>query len=166
MTGPAPAPALVAFDGSPEGRAAVKQAAVLFGGRPLLVVTVWDAGLAAMSLPITQGEVSATYMPPDPAAVVAVDRAVASHATTTAEDGARLAREAGAPDVEPIAVADELDAAEALLTIAEARGAAVIVVGSRGYSGLKARLHGSTTQKLLHRTLRPVLIVRTDRTDH
>jgi nucleotide-binding universal stress UspA family protein len=42
----------------------------------------------------------------------------------------------------------------------------VIVVGSRGYSGLKARLHGSTTQKLLHRTLRPVLIVRTDRTDH
>lgn len=160
MTATISAPALVAFDGSPEARAAVKEAAVLFAERPLLVVTVWDAGLAAMSLPVTQGEVSATYMPPDPAAVVAVDKAMAHHAETTAEDGAREAREAGATAVEPIAVADQLDAADALLSIAEERGAAVIVVGSRGYHGLKARLHGSTTQKLLHRTVRPVLIVR------
>jgi nucleotide-binding universal stress UspA family protein len=35
------------------------------------------------------------------------------------------------------------------------------VVGSRGLGGIKARVLGSTSRKLLHDTHRPVLVVRT-----
>ena len=39
-------PVLVAFDGSPEARAAVTAAAGLFPARRLLIVSVWEPGLA------------------------------------------------------------------------------------------------------------------------
>jgi nucleotide-binding universal stress UspA family protein len=35
-----------------------------------------------------------------------------------------------------------------------------MVVGSRGLGGIKARLLGSTSRKLLQHTRRPVLVVR------
>jgi nucleotide-binding universal stress UspA family protein len=154
-----PAAALVAYDGSAEARAAVREAAGLFPGRLLLIATVWEPGLATLPLAGSPGEMSG-YVPPDPSAVIAVDQAMASHATELADDGVRIAREAGAT-AEPVAVADELDPATTLASIAETRDAAVIVVGSRGLSGISARLHGSTTQKLLRHTRRPILIVRT-----
>jgi hypothetical protein len=49
------APVLIAYDGSDVSRAAVRRAAELFGGRPAVVATVWEPGLAAM----TDEEVSA-----------------------------------------------------------------------------------------------------------
>jgi nucleotide-binding universal stress UspA family protein len=48
---------------------------------------------------------------------------------------------------------------EALIDAAEARGARLIVVGSYGESALKGIILGSTTNKLLHLTDRPVLVV-------
>jgi nucleotide-binding universal stress UspA family protein len=155
------APALIAFDGSDEARAAIPVAVALLAGRPLVIATVWEPGLAAVAPMAPTDTMGMPYSMADPREVVAVDRAMEEHATRIAEEGAQLARDAGAT-AEPVAVADELDAAETLVAMADARGAAVIVVGSRGLSGLRARLHGSTTQKLMRDTCLPVLVVRID----
>lgn len=61
-----------------------------------------------------------------------------------------------------IKVAEELvpkRGVEALIEIADAREARMIVVGSFGESALKGIILGSTTNKLLHLTDRPVLVV-------
>jgi nucleotide-binding universal stress UspA family protein len=50
-------------------------------------------------------------------------------------------------------------AVQALIDVAEARDARLIVVGSFGESALKGIILGSTTNKLLHLTDRPVLVV-------
>lgn len=157
MSEPDIRPAVVAYDGSAEAQAAVRQAVALLGHRPLVVVTVWEPGLAALALTPSAGEV--TYMPPDPAAMAALDRAESDHARHVAEAGASLARGLGAT-AEALPVRDEVDAAETLASIAEQRDAAAIVVGSRGLGAIKARVLGSTSQKLLHHTHRPVLVVR------
>lgn len=48
---------------------------------------------------------------------------------------------------------------EALIEVADERQARMIVVGSFGESALKGIILGSTTNKLLHLTDRPVLVV-------
>ncbi|MEA2293610.1 MAG: hypothetical protein QOE86_1249 [Solirubrobacteraceae bacterium] len=155
------APAVVAYDGSEEARAAVQTAARLLAPRrPLLIATVWEAGMAALVLsPPGADGMGMTSMPADPAAVVALDRAQADHASAIAEDGAQIARELGAV-AEAVPLVDEADPAATLIALADERDAAAIVVGSRGLGGFKARMHGSTTRKLMQGTHRPVLVVR------
>jgi nucleotide-binding universal stress UspA family protein len=61
-----------------------------------------------------------------------------------------------------VKVAEELvpkRGVEALIEVADAREARMIVVGSFGESALKGIILGSTTNKLLHLTDRPVLVV-------
>jgi nucleotide-binding universal stress UspA family protein len=97
---------------------------------------------------------------PDPEEVAAIDRAQSGHAGDVAEAGARLARELGAT-AEALSVPDSANVAGTLIAIAEERDASAIVVGSRGLGGIKARVLGSTSRKLLQDTHRPVLVVRT-----
>jgi nucleotide-binding universal stress UspA family protein len=85
-------PILIAYDGSDAARAAVNEAAALFGSRPAIVVTVWEPGLADyMLMPNTMGT-GTMMMPYDPATVQAIDKASEDHARDIAEDGAQLAR--------------------------------------------------------------------------
>jgi len=61
-----------------------------------------------------------------------------------------------------VAIGEELvpkRAVQALIDAADARDARLIVVGSFGESALKGIILGSTTNKLLHLTDRPVLVV-------
>ncbi|MGH2883624.1 MAG: universal stress protein [Solirubrobacteraceae bacterium] len=46
-----------------------------------------------------------------------------------------------------------------MLHVAEENHAGAIVVGSRGLSGVRARLEGSTTKSLLKHASSPVLVV-------
>src|SRR3954468_11579206 len=154
------APVVVAFVGSVESDAAVRAAADLFAGRTLVVVTVWEPGLAmAMSTSAPDHLSGLAYTAPDLETMASVDEVQSEHATTTATAGAHVAQELGAA-AEPHPVPDELDAAETIAAVAEQRGAAAVVVGSRGLGRMKARLLGSTSQGLLHRTTRPVIVVR------
>ena len=50
--------------------------------------------------------------------------------------------------------------ADTLIDIARQRGAAVVVVGSHGISGLRSRLLGSVSRKLIEHCDRPVLVIR------
>jgi nucleotide-binding universal stress UspA family protein len=152
-------PVVVAFDGSPESEAAVRTAAALFAGRRLVVVSVWEPGLAlAMTTP-PDGLSGLSYAPPSAETMRAVDDVQRGHASEMAETGAAIARELGA-EVEPYPVPDELAIAETLAGVADERDAAALVVGSRGLGRVKARLLGSTSQGLLHHTRRPVVVVR------
>ena len=152
------APVLIAFDGSEVSRAAVRHAAELFAGRPAVLATVWEAGLAvaAMGQPDAMGM---GMLPQDPRTIETFDRLQRERAATVAADGAELARSVGL-EAEAQAVPDEVDVADTLIDIARDRGAAVIVVGSHGISGLRTRLLGSVSRKLLQHCDRPVLVVR------
>jgi nucleotide-binding universal stress UspA family protein len=59
-------------------------------------------------------------------------------------------------------VPDEVNVADTLIEIARARGAAVVVVGSHGISGMRKRLLGSVSRKLIEHCDRPVLVIRDD----
>ena len=152
-------PVVVAFDGSPESIEAVRTASALFPARLLVIVAVWEPGLAAMAMMPT-AEVGATaYVPPTPEQVELVDNAQRDHAQSTADAGVQIATEAGAK-AEAAPVPDDLNVAETVAHIAEQRDAAALVVGSRGLGRMKAAVLGSTTRRLLHETRRPVVVVR------
>jgi nucleotide-binding universal stress UspA family protein len=154
------APVLIAYDGSEVSRAAVRHAAELFAGRPAVLATVWEPGLGAVQVALP-GTLGMGTLPPDPATIQAVDRLGREHASTVVADGAEFARSLGLV-VEPQAIPDEVDVADTLIDIARERGAAVVVVGSHGISGLRKRLLGSVSRKLVEHCDRPVLVIRDD----
>jgi nucleotide-binding universal stress UspA family protein len=155
------APVLIAYDGSEVSRAAVRHAAELFAGRPAVLATVWEPGLATVLVGIPPDTMGAGTLPPDPATIQEVDRLQREHAATVAADGAELARSFGLA-VEAQAVSDGADVANTLIDMARERGAAVVVVGSHGISGLRTRLLGSVSRKLIEHCDRPVLVIRDD----
>ena len=154
------APVLIAYDGSEVSRAAVRHAAELFAGRPAVLATVWEPGLAAVQAGIPGG-MGMGARSPDPTTIEEVDRVAREHASTVAADGAEFARSLGLV-AEPQAVPDEVDVADTLIDIARERDAAVVVAGSHGISGLRKRLLGSVSRKLIEHCDRPVLVIRDD----
>jgi nucleotide-binding universal stress UspA family protein len=76
----------------------------------------------------------------------------------TLEAAAALAREAG---VTVNTYARQGDPADAILDVAEERGADLIVVGNKGMTGAKRFLLGSVPNKVSHHAPCSVLIIRT-----
>lgn len=148
---------VVAFDGSPAARRAIEEAAKTFRSSHVLVVTVWEEGLAYATPPAPlDGMAMAPVV--DPGVALEVDRSVHDHADRVSSEGAALARSLGL-EAQPLAVPDEHDVARTILTVADKHQAAAIVVGSRGLSGIRARLEGSTSKALLKHAPCPVLVV-------
>jgi nucleotide-binding universal stress UspA family protein len=152
------APVLIAYDGSELSRAAVREVAELFPARAVVVATVWEPGLAIVAAGPPDGFGVGTP-PPDPATIETIDRLQREHAATVAAEGTELARSLRLA-AEPQAVPDEVDVGDTLIEIARERDAAVVVVGTHGISGLRARLLGSVARKLLAHCDRPVLVIR------
>ena len=151
-------PVILAYDGSPQARHAIEQAAGLLLPIYALVVTIWEPALPVIAMasePIPPG--TAVY-PIDPEQATALDRAMYDRAAAIAEDGAELAR-ANEFEAVPLVVPDEQHVAETIVRIAADRNAHAIVVGSRGLSGLKSHILGSTAEGLLHHSDVPVLVV-------
>ena len=94
----------------------------------------------------------------DPAVAQNVDAGVHSQAEQVAGEGAELARSVGF-DAQALAVPDERNVPDTILRVAEENHAGAIVVGSRGLSGFRARLEGSTTKSLLKHASCPVIVV-------
>lgn len=152
------APILIGYDGSDTARRAVREAAELFGSRQALVVTVWEPGLLYETSVMTADPTALGPEPVDPAAALEVDDASKAHADRVAEEGAALAKSLGLQS-EPVAVADEGNVADAIVELARQRDVAAIVVGSRGVSGLRARLEGSTSNAVVKHASCPVVLV-------
>jgi nucleotide-binding universal stress UspA family protein len=156
-----PPPVVIAYDGSELSQTAVKHAAELFPGRPTVIATVWEPGLAMMATTPSVGLDPSTILP-DAETIDEVDRSQREHAAGVAEEGVQLARALGLA-AEPHAVADEVNVADTLLDLARERNAAAIVLGSHGISGLRSRLLGSVSRKLIENSDRPVLLIRGER---
>jgi nucleotide-binding universal stress UspA family protein len=150
-------PVLIAYDGSLAARQAVANAAEILRSCRIVVVTVWEAGLAyaTPAMPPDGMSMNPTI---DPAVALSVDRNIHRQAERIAGDGAALAKSLGF-DAEPLAVPDDGNIAETILNVARSRNVAAIVVGSRGLSGLRARLEGSTSKGLLKHAHVPVIVV-------
>jgi nucleotide-binding universal stress UspA family protein len=155
---------VVGYDGSELAKAALRHAAELFPGSPAVVITVWEPGLGAM---MTTGAgldmTGAAPLPPDPKVVSEVDHAQEHHAEVVAREGARIAGSLGL-DAEPHAIPDEMDVADSIVDVADDRNASAVVVGSHGTSGLRSRLLGGTSRRVLGRCTRPVVVVRSAQT--
>jgi nucleotide-binding universal stress UspA family protein len=134
---------VVGYDGSPAGEAALEAALALAAELGDEVVVVFG------------------YAPPG-----IWGGEIAEHEEAIEEYGERVtgrAREQAerrGAEVEVALVAKR--AAEALIDTAAAREARMIVVGSTGESQLKGMILGSTPNKLLHLSERPVLVVPAD----
>jgi nucleotide-binding universal stress UspA family protein len=156
----AEAPVLIAYDGSDTARRAVREAAKIFGKRQVLVVTVWEPGLAyETSMPAFDLEMEP--VPVDVEGAREVEEALHQRARRTAQDGAELAQSVGL-QAKGLAVADEVHVADAIVELARKRGVAAIVIGSRGLKGLRARLEGSTSNAVLKNAPCPVVVVHDD----
>ena len=145
-------PVLIGYDGSPSAAEAIAQAAKLLGARPAVVVSVWSPAPVEAVYGAT-GDFSVAA----PTYFSDVDSTIEQQAREMAEQGARVAREAG---FEAEARSAQGNSAwQGIVDAAQAVDAAVIVVGARGLSGLKSALLGSTSKGVLHHAGRPVLVV-------
>jgi len=148
---------IAAYDGSLAAREAIVAAAKILGSCRILVVTVWEEGLAYASPPMRPDEI--TMSPPvDPELAREFDREFHEDAERVSHEGAELARSLGL-DAQPLALPDEGNVARTVLRLAGDRQASAIVVGSRGLGGIRARLEGSTSKGLLKHAPCPVIVM-------
>jgi nucleotide-binding universal stress UspA family protein len=147
---------LIAFDGSAAARQAVTATAALLKPHATLVLTVWEPALAHAAA-AAPPDVAMTPVV-DPSAVLTFDEALRDNAERVANDGVELAKSLGL-DAEPLVMFDVRDVARTIVEVARERKAAAIVVGSRGLSGLRGRLEGSTSKGVLKDAPCPVMVV-------
>jgi nucleotide-binding universal stress UspA family protein len=99
--------------------------------------------------------------PIDVAEAQGLEEELQAQARRTAEEGAELAGSVGLR-AEAMTVPDRINVADAIIELARERGAAVIVIGSRGLTGLRARLEGSTSSVVVKHATCPVLVIHDD----
>jgi len=141
------APILICYDGSLDARRGIETAATLFGTRRAVVLDVGP--------PLTGAESVAAV-----ASVVpgnAFEELNTAAAGEVAGQGAEIARSSGLDAEARTALA--APTWEGIVDVADELDAAVIVIGSRGLSGLKEILEGSLSHELAEHAGRPVLVV-------
>lgn len=142
---------VVGTDGSETAREAVSQAVELAKrlDASLHVVSAYQPGSG-------QGIADQTTSPAIP------DRQWASklreEVDATLDEAAAIAAEAG---VRVAVYARQGDAADAILDVAEERGADLVIIGNKGMTGAKRFLLGSVPNKVSHYAPCAVMIIRT-----
>ena len=91
--------------------------------------------------------------------VVEVERAPVESGGRVANEGARIAQDAGL-DAEPVGVETTRPVWETIVEFADRHDAATIVMGSRGLTGLRSMLLGSVSSAVVHHANRPTMIIR------
>jgi nucleotide-binding universal stress UspA family protein len=150
---------LIAYDGSEPSRAAVREAAHLFRHRSMLILTVWEPGLAALSLAPAQFPGEGPIVPPE--LVEEVDLKMMDHASAVAHEGAELARSLGLA-AEPMVIPDEVNVPEVIAKVAHDRDVQAVITGTRGLAGIRSRILGSTSRGVIEHCRKPVVVVHAD----
>ena len=133
-------PILLCYDGSDDAFRAIEFAGSLFPGRTAVVLSVWEKYGVLSGIP-------------------RVDDSLMQEATEQmAGDGAERAQNAGFVATS-VAVEAEHGVAEAIIDAAEEHDAMLIVMGTRGNTGIRSLLLGSVSHSVAHHAHRPLLIV-------
>jgi nucleotide-binding universal stress UspA family protein len=140
-----PAPILICYDGSAGAGRAIAAAGKLLGPRPAVVLDVGSLELVADEYAELGSD------------AVDFEAGVRADAAARAEAGAALARSAGF-DADARSVL-EAPAWRGAVELGDEIGAAAIVLGTRGLTGLRALLDGSFSHLVATHAGRPVLIV-------
>lgn len=167
-TGGQRGPVLLSYDGSDAARRAIERAGQLLGGGEAIVLTVWESlGSAILrNLPSGATEFGSEARGIAEDVVDELDARTADAARATAAEGAALATAAGF-DARPLARRALARSAErisvtvwrAVLDTADEEAAELVVLGSRGRSGVTSMVLGSVSYGVVHNSERPVLIV-------
>lgn len=147
-------PILICFDDSEPSRHAIAEAARLFPGARTVVLHVWRSIESTVAFRYSAAGVSGALKD----ALDEVDSAGQEVAQAIAEEGAKLARDAGF-EAEPLAVEAEEHMDEVVAKEAERLDASLIVMGSRRLRPIQALALGGFSGAALHRSKRPVLVV-------
>ena len=142
-------PVLIAYDGSPTADHAIAVAGELLGGGPVELVHAWEPVYSAAAR-------SAVYL----YGAVETESAYEEEQTrarTVAEQGAELARAAGF-EVHAFAVSGNGPAWQTLIEQVETIRPRLVVMGSRGLTGVRAAL-GSVSHHVASHATVPVLTV-------
>jgi nucleotide-binding universal stress UspA family protein len=142
---------LICYDGSEDARYAIERAGDLLRSRHALVLTAWQPIAGGDILAWSGATVSVINS-------VEVDRAAAEDAGRVANEGVRIAKEAGL-EAEPVAIEATGPVWKTILEIAEKQDAAAVVMGSRGLTGVRSILLGSVSRAVVHHADRPTLVV-------
>src|SRR5919201_270143 len=135
-----PAPIVLCYDGSDEAKHALEQAGEVLGGGPAIVLTSWEVlSIAVGGYPLDEFATGISYSD--------LDKAAEARAQKLADDGVRLATSHGF-QAEPLV--SQGPPGEAIVHVARDRDAKVIVLGSRGYTGLRASMLGSVSNAVIH----------------
>ena len=143
-------PVLLCYDGSPTARLAIEVAADLFAERRALVLNCWTSWAAE-----TPGPARLSHAVRGMAAEL--DEIAATQSAATVAEGVSLAEQAGL-DAEALTMRTEGPAWSGVREVARERDAAVIVMGSRGLSGLSRAL-GSVSSAVVHHSSCAVLVM-------
>jgi nucleotide-binding universal stress UspA family protein len=133
-------PIVLCYDGSEDAFRAIEFAGSLFSGRSAIVLSVWE------HYTLLSG-------------IQRVDDELVQEATEAlAADGCERARDAGFTAT-PVAVQAHHGVAEAIIDAADAHDAMLVVMGTRGNTGIRSLLLGSVSHAVAHHAHRPLLIV-------
>jgi nucleotide-binding universal stress UspA family protein len=133
-------PILLCYDGSDDAFRAIQFAGTLFAGRTAIVLAVWE------HYSVLSG-------------ISRVDDELVQEATEAlAADGCERARDAGF-SATPVAVEAQHGVAEAIIDAADEHDALLVVMGTRGNTGIRSLLLGSVSHGVAHHAHRPLLIV-------
>jgi nucleotide-binding universal stress UspA family protein len=143
-----PDPLILCYDGSEDAEHAVEYAGKLFTGGHALILTVWQSPADANVVGWSAGGLDFAEL----------ERAAAEEAGRVAEDGARIAREAGL-EAEPAAVEANGPVWKTIVETAGRHRSALVVVGSRGLTGIRSILLGSVSSAVVRHADQPILVV-------
>jgi nucleotide-binding universal stress UspA family protein len=142
-----PAPILICYDGSDDAQRAIRAAAELLGPRDAVVIDVAPVFTSAES----------AYVMASAATGAEFERLNEQEALALATEGAELASSAGFAATPRGAVAGSTW--EGVLDLADEIDASVIVLGTRGLTGVRELVEGSLTHALIRHSRRPVLAI-------
>ncbi len=151
MAAGADCPLLFCYDGSEGAKHAIERAGALLSGRHALIVTVWQPFAELGSFAWSGATATMVNF-------VELDRAAAEDAGRIANEGLGIAQEAGL-EAEPVAVKATGPVWKTILEIADRRDAAMIIIGSRGLTGVSSMLLGSVSSAVVHHGDRPTLVI-------
>lgn len=146
--------ALYCYDGSADAGAAIERGAALLGDHDAVVMCVFESMLAVQA-----GDFPYPDMLPLED-VERVDEAARTRSLEVAAAGCDLLRTAGR-EARPAAVESVGAVWRTILAEADTRDAGVIVLGSRGLTGVRSLVLGSVSHGVVNHSHRPVLVIPT-----